>query len=168
VSDLRAVNARLRRVVADKDELIASQERLLAGLRERLGIQDALIRGQAEQLSTQGEMVRLQCEQIRVQGEQIEAQAELIRRLQDEIAELKRRLGMDSSNSSTPPSKDPIAVKAKRRVDRSSRERSKDRQPGGQPGRKCSCVNYFRFFGCVGVIGVARASWSSSAVGFTS
>lgn len=129
MSDLRAVNARLRQVVAEKDELIASRERLLAALGERLESQDGLIRGQAERLSIQDEMVRLQ-------GEQIQAQAELIRRLQDEIAELKRRLGMDSSNSSTPPSKDPIAVKAKQRAERSSRERSKDRKPGGQPGHE--------------------------------
>jgi hypothetical protein len=30
-----------------------------------------------------------------LQGEQIAAQAELIKRLQDEVAELKRRLGAD-------------------------------------------------------------------------
>ncbi len=33
---------------------------------------------------------------------------------------------------------------------------------------KCSRNNYCRLFGCVGVIGVARASSSSSAVGCTS
>ncbi|MGH3972192.1 MAG: DUF6444 domain-containing protein [Pseudonocardiaceae bacterium] len=55
-----------------------------------------------------------------------------------ENAELRRRLGMNSTNSSTPPSKDSIGAKAKRRADRSSRERSKERKPGGQPGRKGS------------------------------
>lgn len=60
----------------------------------------------------------------------------MIKRLQDEMAELKRQLGTHSGNSSTPPSKDSIAAKAKRRADRSSRVRSKDRKPGGQPGRK--------------------------------
>jgi hypothetical protein len=59
--------------------------------------------------------------------------------LRAENAELKRRVGTDSMNSSTPPSKDSIAAKAKRqairRADRSSRQRSKDRKPGGQPGR---------------------------------
>jgi transposase IS66 family protein/uncharacterized protein DUF6444 len=53
-----------------------------------------------------------------------------------ELAAVKRQLGRDSSNSSTPPSKDSLAAKAKQRADRSSRERSKDRQRGGQPGRK--------------------------------
>lgn len=54
------------------------------------------------------------------------------------IAELEARLGRDSTNSSVPPSADSIAAKAKRRADRSSRERSKDRKPGGQPGHKGS------------------------------
>ncbi|MGH3185269.1 MAG: DUF6444 domain-containing protein, partial [Streptosporangiaceae bacterium] len=54
------------------------------------------------------------------------------------IAELEARLGRDSTNSSSPPSADSIAAKAKRRADRSSRERSADRKPGGQPGRKGS------------------------------
>jgi transposase len=56
--------------------------------------------------------------------------------LEAENAELRRRLGMNSTNSSTPPSKDSIGVKAARRADRSSRERSANRKPGGQPGHK--------------------------------
>jgi transposase len=55
-----------------------------------------------------------------------------------ELAAVRRQLGRDSSNSSTPPSKDSLAAKAKQRANRSSRERSKDRKPGGQPGRKGS------------------------------
>lgn len=53
-----------------------------------------------------------------------------------ELAAVKRQLGRDSSNSSVPPSKDSIAAKAKQKVDRSSRERSTNRAPGGQPGGK--------------------------------
>jgi transposase len=49
--------------------------------------------------------------------------------LEAENAELRRRLGMNSRNSSTPPSKDSIRAKAARQADRSSRERSKDRKP---------------------------------------
>jgi transposase len=56
--------------------------------------------------------------------------------MEAELAAVKRQLERDSSNSSTPPSKDSLAAKAKQRADRSSRERSKDRKPGGQPGRK--------------------------------
>ncbi len=62
--------------------------------------------------------------------------------LEAENAELRRRLGMNSGNSSTPSSREPIAAKAgrkaKRSADRSSRERSKDRKPGGQQGHKGS------------------------------
>lgn len=55
-----------------------------------------------------------------------------------EVAELRRQLGRDSTNSGQPSSKDSIAAKARRKAGLSSRERSKDRKPGGQPGRKGS------------------------------
>jgi transposase len=104
------VNARLRQVAAQKDELVASLEEL--------------VRAQAEQL-------RLQAEQLSGQAELIETQKALIERLSDEIAELKRRLGEDSSNSSRPPSSDrPWDKPAKKR---SSRAWS-GRKPGKQPG----------------------------------
>jgi transposase len=65
-------------------------------------------------------------------------QAEVIRRLELRVAELERRVGMDSGNSSTPPSKEPLAAKARRNAARraSQRERSKQRKPGGQPGHR--------------------------------
>ncbi|GAA3516014.1 hypothetical protein GCM10023075_78560 [Streptosporangium album] len=67
-----------------------------------------------------------------------EAEREARRRLELRLAELERRLGMDSTNSSTPESKESIAAKARRKAERqtSQRERSKDRKPGGQKGRK--------------------------------
>ncbi len=55
-----------------------------------------------------------------------------------ENADLRRRLGMNSTNSSMSPSKDSIAAKAKRRADRSSRFQSTERNPGGQLGCKGS------------------------------
>jgi len=58
--------------------------------------------------------------------------------LEAENAALKRRLGLDSTNSSTPPSQDLPAAKGKRRAQQSQRVRSTDRKPGGQPGRKGS------------------------------
>jgi uncharacterized protein DUF6444 len=63
-------------------------------------------------------------------------QAEVIRRLALRVAELERRLRMDSGNSSTPPSKEPLGATARRKAARqaSLRERSKQRRPGGQPG----------------------------------
>ena len=61
------------------------------------------------------------------------------RLLEPRIAELERRLGMDSSNSGTPGSKEPIGAKERRKAERrdrdtSERERRKDRKRGGQPG----------------------------------
>jgi transposase len=62
--------------------------------------------------------------------------------LRTENAELRRCLGMNSGNSSVPPSKDPIAAKAgrkaRRAAERSSRVRSRDRKPGGQAGHQGS------------------------------
>jgi transposase len=120
VSDLRVVNARLRRVVADKDELITSQ--------------DTLIRAQGEQLANQAEMIRLQSDRMETQDQLVDAQSAEIEQLLAEVADLKRRLSMDSSNSSTPPSADSIAAKAGRYKANSERTRSKDRKPGGQKG----------------------------------
>jgi len=59
------------------------------------------------------------------------------RRLELEVADLRRRVGMDSTNSSVPPSKEPIAARQKRKAERrasSERVRSKEKKPGGQPG----------------------------------
>ncbi len=67
-------------------------------------------------------------------------QGRLVRDLELRVAELERRLRMDSGNSSVPPSKDDIAAKARRKaaLRASQRERSRDRKPGGQPGHKGS------------------------------
>jgi len=64
--------------------------------------------------------------------ELVAAQAELIERLTARVAELERRLGADSSNSSRPPSSDAPWSKQPAKP-RSSRERS-GRKPGKQPG----------------------------------
>ena len=64
-----------------------------------------------------------------------DADREALRLLGLQVAELQRRLGMDSSNSGTPTSKEGIAAGGERRArQRSERERSKDRRRGGQPG----------------------------------
>jgi hypothetical protein len=66
---------------------------------------------------------------------ELEAARERERLLGLRLAELERRLGMDSSNSGTPSSKEGIAAGEKRKArQRSERVRSKDRKPGGQPG----------------------------------
>jgi transposase len=70
---------------------------------------------------------------------ELAAERELRRRLELRIAELERRLGMDSTNSGTPTSKEPLGASQRRRAERtkrdsSERERRKDRKRGGQPG----------------------------------
>jgi transposase len=67
----------------------------------------------------------------------VAAQAAVIEALRAEVAELRRRLGKDSSNSSKPPSTDDEGARATRR-ERRERERKErkaaGRKPGGQPG----------------------------------
>ena len=66
----------------------------------------------------------------------LDTERELRRRLELRLAELERRLGMDSTDSGTPSSKERIGAKQARRARRqeSERERRKDRKRGGQPG----------------------------------
>ena len=64
---------------------------------------------------------------------------EQCRLLELKVAEMERRLGSDSTTSGTPPSKDTIEARERRRSERrarqsSERERRKDRRRGGQPG----------------------------------
>ncbi|WP_309228486.1 DUF6444 domain-containing protein, partial [Streptomyces lunaelactis] len=108
------MNARLRQVVADKDELIASQDTL----------------------------IRLQRDQLAGQDELLVEQARLIALVEEQNAALRRQVGLDSTNSSTPPSADSIGAKAKRHKANSQRERSKDRKPGGQRGHPGSGLEF--------------------------
>ena len=67
----------------------------------------------------------------------LEASLERERRLELRLAEVERRLNMDSSDSGTPSSKERIGAKEARRArQQSERERSKDRKRGGQPGHQ--------------------------------
>jgi len=59
-------------------------------------------------------------------------QTRLIAALQARVAELERRLGKDSSNSSMPPSSDGLGKPS--RVERRADERAEARRPGKQPG----------------------------------
>ena len=66
-----------------------------------------------------------------------DASLERERRLELKVAELERRLGMDSTDSGTPSSKEQIRAKAARRArQQSERERRRDRKRGGQPGHQ--------------------------------
>ncbi|MGH3183578.1 MAG: IS66 family transposase, partial [Streptosporangiaceae bacterium] len=68
---------------------------------------------------------------------ELDAGRELRRRLELRVAELERRLSMDSTDSGTPSSKERIGARETRRArQQSERERSKDRKRGGQPGHQ--------------------------------
>jgi hypothetical protein len=76
-------------------------------------------------------------EQIAVLMSGLEASREREQRLELRLAELERRLGMDSTDSGTPSSKERTGAKEARRArQQPERERSKDRKRGGQPGHE--------------------------------
>jgi transposase len=97
-------------------DVIAEQRALLARLRAMAGAKDA---------------------EVAVLRAELGAERGLRRVLELRVAELERQLRMDSSDSGTPPSKERIGARERRRAERrdsSERERRKDRRPGGQPG----------------------------------
>ena len=73
--------------------------------------------------------------QAKVQALQVkvEEQSEVIKKQDANINELERRLRMDSSNSSMPPSKDPLG---KKKTIPNNRDKT-DNSSGGQVGHKC-------------------------------
>jgi transposase len=76
-------------------------------------------------------------EQIAVLAAALEASQERERRLELRLAEVERRLSMDSTDSGTPSSRERIGAKETRRArQQSERERRTDRKRGGQPGRQ--------------------------------
>ena len=76
-------------------------------------------------------------EQIAVLVAALEASQERERRLELRLAEVERRLSMDSTDSGTPSSKERIGAKEARRArQQSERERRADRKRGGQPGHE--------------------------------
>jgi transposase len=76
-------------------------------------------------------------EQIAVLTATLEAALARERRLELRLAEVERRLSMDSTDSGMPSSKERIGAKQARRArQQSERERRKDRKRGGQPGHR--------------------------------
>jgi hypothetical protein len=120
---LAAAEARIEELAEGLIGARAANEKLAAtNGRLRRAVADAAERHEAE-LGT----VRAERDQARKRLADLEL----------EVAELRRRVSMDSTNSSTPPSKEPIGAKERRKAERrqvSERVRSKDRKPGGQPG----------------------------------
>jgi hypothetical protein len=82
-------------------------------------------------------VVEAKAAQIEVLRAELDAERELRRRQELRVAELERRLGMDSTDSGTPSSKERVGAREARRArQQSERERRKDRKRGGQPGHQ--------------------------------
>jgi transposase len=95
------------------------------------------IAGQRELLSRLRAVVGAKDAENAVLRRELDAERELRRRLELRLAEVERRLSMDSSDSGTPSSKERIGAKEARRArQQSERERRKDRKRGGQPGHQ--------------------------------
>ena len=93
---------------------------------------------QRELLARLRAVVEAKDAEIGVLRGELDTERELRRRLELRLAELERRLSMDSSDSGTPSSKERIGAKEARRARRqeSERERRKDRKRGGQAGHE--------------------------------
>ena len=103
---------------------------------EEPGLAD-VIAEQRELLSRLRAVVETKDTENAVLHQELDAERELRRRLELRLAELERRLSMDSTDSGTPTSKERVGAKEARRVrQQSERERSKDRKRGGQPGHQ--------------------------------
>jgi hypothetical protein len=95
-----------------------------------------VIAGHRELLVRLHAVVEAKDAEIAVLRQELDAERELRRRVELRVAELERRLRMDSTDSGTPSSRERIGAKEARRARRqeSERERRKDRRRGGQPG----------------------------------
>ena len=102
---------------------------------EEPGLAD-VIAEQRELLSRLRAVVEAKDAENQVLRAELDAARERERRLGLRLAELERRQRMDSTDSGTPTSKEPIGARERRRAERqeSERERRKDRRRGGQPG----------------------------------
>jgi transposase len=111
------------RLVSDEPGVAGEQGDLVSRLRAVMGAKDEQIAALQASL------------EVALAG--LEASRERGRRLELRVAELERRLSMDSTDSGTPPSKERIGAKEARRArQQSERERRKDRKRGGQPGHQ--------------------------------
>jgi len=141
VSDLRGVNARLREMVALMAEQATARDNLVGLQADQLAAQKALIDSQDTQISNQDTQIGNQGRLIEGLTAELEQVRGLVEALEAELAKLRAQVGKDSTTSSVPPSQDSIEAKARQKAERrdtSQRERSADRRPGGQPGRRGS------------------------------
>jgi transposase len=97
----------------------------------------AVIRAKDEQIATLTASLETVVTRLHAAADEARASRERERRLELRVAELERRLSMDSSDSGTPSSKERIGAKEAREArQQSERERRKDRKRGGQPGHQ--------------------------------
>ena len=103
---------------------------------EEPGLPDVIAQ-QRELLSRLRAVVEAKDAENAVLRQELDAERELRRRLELRLAELERRLPMDSTDSGTPSSKERIgATEARRARQHSERERRTDRKRRGQPGHQ--------------------------------
>jgi len=97
----------------------------------------AVIRAKDEQIASLTASLEAAVARLNAAAGEIRAARERELRLELRLAELERRLSMDSTDSGTPGSKERIGAKEARKArQQSERERSKDRRRGGQPGHQ--------------------------------
>jgi transposase len=97
----------------------------------------AVIRAKDEQVASLTASLEMATARLNAAAAEIRASRERERRLELRVAELERRLSMDSTDSGTPSSKERIGAKEARQArQHSERERSTDRKRGGQPGHR--------------------------------
>ena len=100
---------------------------------------------QRELLARLRAVVEAKDTEITVLRAELSAALDRERRFELRIAELERRLGMDSSNSGTPSSKEPVGAKERRKAERRDRDTSERERRGtasaagsqGTPARAC-------------------------------
>jgi hypothetical protein len=118
---LAAAEARIEELAAEQAAARAVNDQL-AAVNERLR---RVVADAAERHESELGAVRAERDRARKRIEELEL----------EVADLRRRLGQDSTNSSVPSSRESIGAKADRKARQASeRVRSRDRKPGGQPG----------------------------------
>jgi hypothetical protein len=125
------------RLVSDEPGVPGEQGGLVSRLRAVIVAKDEQVA--ALGASLEAALARLEAALAEVAALRSEATAsrERERRLELRVAELERRLSMDSTDSGTPSSRERIGAKEARRArQQSERERSKDRKRGGQPGHQ--------------------------------
>jgi hypothetical protein len=116
--------------VSDEPGVAGEQGDLVARLRAVIGAKD-------EQIAVLTASLEVALARLGAAAAEAAASRERERRLELRVAELERRLSMDSTDSGTPSSKERIGAKEARRArQESERERRKDRKRGGQPGHQ--------------------------------